>query len=58
MGFSFGYNKSDIIRGWNSEFNDGFIVYYSMAKDIPEQPGFPKHIRKCIFYVKIIFTLK
>ena len=37
MGFSLGFNKTDGIRGWNSDFNDGFIVYYSTRGDRIEQ---------------------
>ena len=29
MGFSFKFNNSDGINGWNGKFNDGFIVFYN-----------------------------
>jgi len=29
MGFTFTFNRSDSINGWNGDFNDGFIVFYT-----------------------------
>ena len=39
MEFSFGFNKSDGLRGWNNEFNDGFMLFYSIPGYIAEQFG-------------------
>ena len=39
MGFSIGFNKSDSLRGWNNQFNDGFIVYFSIPGYLIEQAG-------------------
>ena len=29
MGFTFTFNRSDSINGWNGDFNNGFIVFYT-----------------------------
>ena len=39
MGFSFGFDQTDGLRGWNGEFNDGFIVFYSIPGDLINQLG-------------------
>ena len=37
MILGFAYNQSDTIRGWNGDFNDGFIVYYTVPGDIMQK---------------------